>query len=81
MLTETFTSTELKTSGVFLKRTIRGTYVSVEPYHLFRYLDEQSFRFNNRKGNDSDRFLKAAKSITGKRVTYKAIDWQRACGV
>jgi transposase-like protein len=39
-----------------LKRTLGGTYVSVEPFHLFRYLDEQAFRFNGRKGNDSDRF-------------------------
>ena len=31
-----------------LKRGINGTYVSVEPFHLFRYLDEQAFRFNNR---------------------------------
>src|SRR5439155_27153678 len=35
-----------------LKRTIRGTYVSVEPFHLFRYLDEQAFRFNERRGTD-----------------------------
>src|SRR5439155_6000922 len=56
-----------------LKRTIGGTYISVEPFHLFRYLDEQAFRFNNRKGNDSDRFLKAAQNITGKRLTYKEL--------
>lgn len=54
-----------------LKRTIGGTYTSVEPYHLFRYLDEQSFRFNNRKGTDQDRFVLAMKSINGKRLTYK----------
>ncbi len=53
-----------------LKRTIGGTYVSVEPFHLFRYLDEQSFRFNNRKDNDRDRFLAVAYSIIGKRLTY-----------
>jgi transposase-like protein len=63
-----------------LKRTIRGTYVSVEPYHLFRYLDEQSFRFNSRKGNDSDRFLKAASNITGKRVTYKQLTGKEPAG-
>jgi ISXO2-like transposase domain len=41
-----------------LKRGLAGTYVSVEPYHLFRYLDEQAYRFNNRKDmNDYDRFL------------------------
>ena len=36
-----------------LKRTIGGTYISVEPFHLFRYLDEQAFRFNRRKANDA----------------------------
>src|SRR3989442_8138699 len=40
-----------------LKRSIRGTYVSVQPFHLFRYLDEQSFRFNNRKDDDAGRFV------------------------
>lgn len=53
-----------------LKRTIRGTYVSVEPFHLERYLAEQTFRFNERKGNDKDRFLKAVGSVSGKRLTY-----------
>lgn len=53
-----------------LKRTLRGTYVSVEPAHLFRYLDEQVFRFNNRKTTDAARFLKAAANIIGKRLTY-----------
>lgn len=46
-----------------LKRAIRGTYVSVEPFHLFRYLDEQSFRFNNRKLTDAERFASAASTI------------------
>jgi hypothetical protein len=53
-----------------LKRGIKGTYVSVEPYHLFRYLDEQAFRFNERDGEDKDRFAKTLKSVAGKRVTY-----------
>jgi len=56
-----------------LKRAIRGTYVSVEPFHLFRYLDEQSFRFNNRKGTDAMRFALALKGIIGKRLTYTAL--------
>jgi transposase-like protein len=56
-----------------LKRSIKGTYVSVEPFHLFRYLDEQSFRFNERKGNNRGRFRKAAQGITGKRLTYKQL--------
>src|SRR5450432_1907638 len=53
-----------------LKRGIAGTYVSVEPFHLFRYLDEQSFRYNNRKGNDSSRFNLAISQIVGKRLTF-----------
>jgi hypothetical protein len=56
-----------------LKRTIGGTYVSVEPFHLFRYLDEQSFRFNTRKGNDGERFQQATEQISGKRLTYKEL--------
>lgn len=54
-----------------LKRGIKGTYVSVEPFHLFRYLDEQSFRFNTRKDNDQGRFMSALSMIQGKRVEYK----------
>jgi len=54
-----------------LKRSISGTYVSVEPYHLFRYLDEQAWRYNNRKDmDDYDRFRLAASQIVGKRVTW-----------
>ena len=53
-----------------LKRGISGTYVSVEPYHLFRYLDEQAWRFNNRKLTDGERFSIAVSGIVGKRLTY-----------
>jgi transposase-like protein len=53
-----------------LKRPIKGTYVNVEPFHLFRYLDEQSFRFNERKDNDAGRFLKAVSGIVGKGLKY-----------
>jgi transposase-like protein len=53
-----------------LKRGINGTYVSVEPFHLFRYLDEQAFRFNNRKMTDGERFSMAVAGIVGKRVTF-----------
>ena len=56
-----------------LKRCIRGTYVSVEPFHLFRYLDEQAFRFNEREGTDSERFLKGIVGIIGKRLEYMAL--------
>ena len=56
-----------------LKRGIKGTYVSVEPFHLFRYLDEQSFRFNTRKDNDQGRFMAAVSQIAGKRGTYEQL--------
>jgi len=57
-----------------LKRTISGTYVSVEPYHLFRYLDEQAYRYNNRKDmGDFDRFKLAASQIVGKRLTWNDV--------
>lgn len=57
-----------------LKRTIGGTYVSVEPFHLFRYVDEQAFRFNNRQPmNDSNRFSYVVRKIVGKRLTYKEL--------
>lgn len=59
-----------------LKRGLGGTYVSVEPFHLFRYLDEQEFRYNNRATkdnplNDGDRFRLAMSQIVGKRLTYE----------
>jgi transposase-like protein len=53
-----------------LKRAIKGTYVSIEPFHLFRYLDEQSFRFNERVRNDADRFTLGLVGILHKRLTY-----------
>jgi transposase-like protein len=61
-----------------LKRGLGGTYVSVEPFHLFRYLDEQSFRYNNRKTikrnvTDADRFRIAMSNIVGKRLTYAEV--------
>lgn len=54
------------------KRGLKGTYVSVEPFHLFRYLDEQAFRYNNRKQpmNDSGRFEFVLSHVLGKRLTY-----------
>jgi transposase-like protein len=56
-----------------LKRAIRGTYVSVEPFHLFRYLDEECFRFNSRKLTDSARFALTAASMFGKRLTFNRL--------
>lgn len=56
-----------------LKRAIKGTYISVEPFHLFRYLDEQAFRFNNRKMTDAFRFALALKGILHRRLTYNTL--------
>jgi len=69
---------EVHTNGMenfwsLLKRTIKGTYVSVEPFHLFRYLDEQAFRFNERGLTDADRFRQVANAVVGKRLTYRAL--------
>jgi hypothetical protein len=56
-----------------LKRCIKGTYVSVEPFHLFRYLDEEAYRFNTRKAKDGARFVDTLRAVVGKRVTYKSL--------
>jgi hypothetical protein len=62
-----------------LKRGLNGTYVSVEPFHLFRYVDEQAFRYNHRKdmdGNkigDFDRFQLALSQIAGNRLTFAEV--------
>jgi transposase-like protein len=71
---------QVHTNGIenfwsLLKRTIKGTYVAVEPFHLDRYLDEQVFRFENRATkdnplNDSDRFAFLMAKVAGKRLTY-----------
>jgi hypothetical protein len=54
-----------------LKRGLSGTYISVEPFHLARYVEEQVFRFNNRKDkNDAGRFDTAVSQIVGRRLTY-----------
>jgi transposase-like protein len=62
------------------KRTLAGTYVSVEPFHLFRYLDEQAYRFNNRKKpmDDSARFYDLLSRVAGRRVTYAALTGKTA---
>jgi transposase-like protein len=56
-----------------LDRCLGGTYVSVDPDHLFRYLDEEAFRFNERGDEDAGRFQKATGSIGGKRLTYREL--------
>ena len=65
---EQYVDGQVHTNGLenfwsLLKRAIKGTYVSVEPFHLFRYLDEQAFRFNNRKGSDAIRFALALNPV------------------
>jgi len=61
-----------------LKRAIRGTYVSVEPFHLYRYLDEQSFRYNERHSTDAQRFQMVLNSIAGKRLPWSVLTCQEA---
>ena len=63
-----------------LKRGLHGTYVSVEPFHLFRYVDEQVFRFNNRKVPDSERFSEVMSQIVGKHITYDALTGKTEAG-
>ena len=75
---ECYVDGQVHTNGLehfwsLLKRAIKGTYVSIEPFHLFRYLDEQCFRFNNRVINDAERFALALKGVIGKRLTYSAL--------
>jgi len=56
-----------------LKRGLHGTYISVEPFHLFRYLDAQAFRYNNRQLTDAERFAIVVKQIVGRRLTYEQL--------
>lgn len=63
-----------------LKRTIKGTYVNVEPFHLFRYLDEQAFRFNERKDTDAGRFIKVMAGIVGKSLTWDDLTGKEDAG-
>ena len=77
---EGYVEGQIHTQGIenfwsLLKRTLRGTYVAVEPFHLDRYVDEQAFRFNNRATknnplNDADRFSLLCSQIVGKRLKY-----------
>jgi transposase-like protein len=68
-----------------VKRCLHGTYVSVEPFHLFRYLDEQSFRFNNRRMTDAERFDLAVRGVFGKRLMFDQLTGkiadERTCAV
>jgi len=75
---EAYVNGNIHTNGLenfwsLLKRGIHGTYISVEPFHLFRYVDEQAFRFNHRSGSDGDRFKTALGNIVGRRLTYDEV--------
>ncbi len=75
---ETYVKGKIHTNGIenfwsLLKRGLKGTYVSVEPFHLFRYLDEQAFRYNTRKTSDGSRFAQTLAQTVGRRVTYKQL--------
>jgi transposase-like protein len=81
---ETYVKGQVHTQGIenfwsLLKRTLRGTYVAVEPFHLDRYLDEQVFRYNHRKDDagtkmtDADRFNAALPGIAGRRLTFAEV--------
>ena len=64
------TTNRIENFWALLKRTIKGTYTNCEPFHLHRYLDEQTFRFNERGGQDADRFLTVVLHVVGRRLTY-----------
>jgi hypothetical protein len=56
-----------------VKRMLKGTYVAVAGFHLFRYLDEETWRFNWRKQNDSERFREVMRHVLGKRITFRVL--------
>jgi transposase-like protein len=63
-----------------LKRSLKGTYVSVAPFHLQRYVDEQVCRFNNRKTDDGERFAAVMSTVTGRRLTWRLLTAQDGAG-
>ena len=72
---QTYVNGKIHTNGIenfrsLLKRATHGTYVNVQPFHLFRYLDEESFRYNKRNGSDASRFRQVISGLLGKRLTY-----------
>jgi hypothetical protein len=82
---EAYVNGNIHTNGIenfwsLLKRGLNGTYVSVEPFHLFRYVDEQAFRYNNRGPmNDGDRFTYVMRKIVGKRLTWNELIGKTEC--
>jgi transposase-like protein len=78
---EKYVDGQIHTNGLenywsLLKRTLKGTYISVEPFHLFRYLDEQAMRFNTRSETDAERFAQTLKAVVGKRITFDQLTGQ-----
>ena len=75
---ETYVRGQVHANGLenfwsLLKRAIHRTYISVEPFHLIRYVDEDAFRFNSRKAPDAERAVAVLKLVAGKRLTYNAL--------
>jgi hypothetical protein len=76
---EAYVNGHVHTNGIenlwsLLKRSLGGTYISTEPFHLFRYIDEQAFRYDNRVNvSDCQRFNKALSQVAGRRLTYSAL--------
>ncbi len=73
--TEAYVKGRVHTNGLenfwsLFKRALKGTYVSVEPFHLQAYADEQCFRFNMRHLTDAERFAIVMQQIVGRRLTY-----------
>ena len=62
------------------KRSLKGTYVKVAPFHLQRYASEQGFRFNLRKTDDGSRFSALMHRVLGKRLTYRQLAAIGDCG-
>ena len=72
---EQYVNGQVHTNGIenfwsLLKRGLKGTYVSVQPFHLFRYLDERVFAFNRREATDFERFAMVLRHVAGRRLTY-----------
>jgi transposase-like protein len=86
--TETYVRGRVHVNGMenfwsLLKRSLRGTYVAVEPFHLARYVDEQVFRYNHRKDgdrklNDADRFAAVMSEVYNRRLTYSDLTGKSA---
>jgi transposase-like protein len=79
---ESYVEGRVHTNGIenfwsLLKRGLHGTYVSVEPFHLFRYLDERMFTFNERERTDCGRFEAVLSASPGRRLTFAEVTGQR----